>query len=155
MMKRNLNIRGREQEEEEEEEGWPIPQITCSLIAASRCSIDTVVRPEDPGALIINCNRKEKQGVYTALQLYAVDWSYCMKYSQSVSYIILIIPPFEGIIRLVGEQQKKHAKTFLRAFIKQNRPDVTSIPSVSALFNSPTPFPLQSVSYRNIQSAGE
>lgn len=47
----------------------PLPQITCSLIAARRCSIDTVVRPKDSEALIINCNGIETQGVCSALQL--------------------------------------------------------------------------------------
>lgn len=45
-----------------EEELEPIPQITCSLIQASRCSIDTIVCTLGPNALIINCNRRGKQG---------------------------------------------------------------------------------------------
>lgn len=36
-----------------EEKLEPIPQITCSLIQASSCSIDTVVRTLDPNALLI------------------------------------------------------------------------------------------------------
>lgn len=58
------------------EEEEPIPQITCSLIAASGCSIDTVVRPKDSEALIINCKGIEKQGVCTALQLCTESESY-------------------------------------------------------------------------------
>lgn len=51
-----------------EEGPEPIPQITCSLIQASRCSIDTVVRTQNPNELIINCNRRGRQGDHTAPQ---------------------------------------------------------------------------------------
>lgn len=76
-----------------EEGGWPIPQITCSLIAASRCSIDTVVRPEDPDALIINCNREAGRlhciaALHSTLELQYEILSICLIYNVDSKYVL-------------------------------------------------------------------
>lgn len=72
-----------------EEEPEPIPQITCSLIQASRCSIDTVVRTLDPNELIINCNRRGRQGDHSAPQ--CTDSHVCLSVTPKTHICIIYI----------------------------------------------------------------
>lgn len=93
----------------DEEQLEPIPQITCSLTQASRCSIDTVVRTLDPNALIIKCNRRGRQVDHTAPQwtVHHVGLSCPAKHI----YIICII--LSCVILPRGTKQKKQNKTLL------------------------------------------
>lgn len=93
----------------DEEQLEPIPQITCSLTQASRCSIDTVVRTLDPNALIIKCNRRGQQGDHTTLQ-----WTVHHVGSSSSNTHIYIICIMLSCVILPRDAKKKKKALLLR-----------------------------------------
>lgn len=102
-----------------EEQLEPIPQITCSLIQASRCSIDTVVRMLDPNALIIICKGRGRQGDHTAPQWTVHHMDFPVSHPTTHIYIIYITL---RCVVLPGVQKKKNTTSVLTWLLPQDRP---------------------------------